>query len=126
MWRQADFDRLDLVPSPNQPHLPVNEPNKTLHPIQDGLNLELNSWSPRSILCFLDNRRVIEPLEISYFFVCWLDRKQTPSSELWEKWKSAGWTDFQAQVGNSAFWSFPRSGFFHSSFTHRLCDRAHK
>jgi hypothetical protein len=32
--------------------------------IQDGLNLELNSWSPRSILCFLVNCRVIEPLEI--------------------------------------------------------------
>ena len=70
MRRQADFDGLDLASSPNQPYLPVNEPNKMLHPIQDGLNLELNSWSPRSILCFLTNCRVIEPLEISYFF--WL------------------------------------------------------
>ena len=68
MRRQADFDGLDLASSPIQPHLPVNEPNKMLHPIQNGLNLELNSWSPRSILCFLVNYRVIEPLEISYFF----------------------------------------------------------
>ena len=50
MRRQADFDGLDLASSPIQPHLPVNEPNKTLHPIQYGLNLELNSWSPCRVL----------------------------------------------------------------------------
>jgi hypothetical protein len=29
-------------------------------------------------------------------------------------------------VGKSALWTFPRSGFFHSSVTHRLCCRARK
>ena len=28
---------------------------------------------------------------------------------------------FPSAVGSSASWSFPRSGFFHSSFTHSLC-----
>jgi hypothetical protein len=109
MRLQTDFDRFDLASSPHQPHLLVYEPNKTLHPIQDGLNLELNSWSPWSILCFLVNCRVIEPLEISYFFVFGLVRKTTrqQSAELWEKWKSAGWADFQAQ------WETPLFGVFH-------------
>jgi hypothetical protein len=125
MWRQGDFDRFDLASSPIQPHFPVYETNKTLHPIQNGLNLELNSWSPRSILCFLDNRRVIEPLEISYFFVCWLDRKQTPSSELWEKWIQAEWKTRLFGVFHVAAFSIAHSPtictiepFFHRHLRH--------
>ncbi len=67
MRLQADFDRPRLALMTLQPNLLINKPGKVLHPVQNRLNLELNSWSPRSIVCFLDNRRLIEPLEISYF-----------------------------------------------------------
>ncbi|HEY6369210.1 MAG TPA: hypothetical protein VIX37_01410, partial [Candidatus Sulfotelmatobacter sp.] len=86
---------------------------------QDGLNLELNSWSPRSILCFLVNCRVIEPLEISYFFVGGgFGEKHAAVAGAVGKVEIRGVGGFPSAVGNSAFWSFPRSGFFHSSFTH--------
>jgi hypothetical protein len=95
---------MDLASSPIQPHLPVYEPNKTLHPIQDGLNLELNSWSPRSILCFLDNRRVIELLEISYFFLGRLGSETQPVVvRAVGKVEIRGRGGFPSAVGNSAF-----------------------
>ena len=31
---------------------------------------------------------------------------------------------FPSVVGKSALWTFPRSGFFHSSLTHKFCYRA--
>ena len=67
MRLQANFDRTRLALMTLQPNLLIHKPGKVLHPVQNRLNLELNSWSPRSIVCFLDNRRLIEPLEISYF-----------------------------------------------------------
>src|SRR6266851_8617213 len=64
-----DFDRpqpaFAVLP---QPDVRVDETHKRLHPIQDGLKLELNSWSPRSKVGVLTNSRLIEPPEISYSF----------------------------------------------------------
>jgi len=72
MRLQADFDRPRLPPVTLQPNFLVHKSGKVLYSVQNRLNLELNSWSPRSINCFLLNRRLIEPLEISYF-VFWLN-----------------------------------------------------
>ena len=36
-----------------QTHLPVNEAFEVLNPVQDGLNLQLNSWSPRRVCVFI-------------------------------------------------------------------------
>src|SRR6266478_1698133 len=77
MRLQAYFDRTRLALMTLQPNLLIHKPGKVLHPVQNRLNLELNSWSPRSIVCFLDNRRLIEPLEISYFvFACLPKRRR--------------------------------------------------
>jgi hypothetical protein len=39
---------------------------------------------------------------------------------------TAAFAGFPSVVGKSVLWTFPRSGFFHSSLTHRLCYRAKK
>jgi hypothetical protein len=39
----VDLQGATLVPEPD---LPVNEASEMLNPVQDGLNLQLNSWSP--------------------------------------------------------------------------------
>jgi hypothetical protein len=76
MRLQVNFDRARLSLMTLQPNFLVNKPRKVLYSIQNRLNLSLNSWSPRSIICVLDNRRVIEPLEISYFVFCLPNRRR--------------------------------------------------
>src|SRR6266566_9683086 len=108
MRLQANFDRPRLALMTLQPNLLINKPGKVLHPVQNRLNLELNSWSPRSIVCVLDNRRLIEPLEISYFVFY---RPTKPSAaELWEKCEIPPLLRaFQAQ------WESPLFGLFHGA-----------
>jgi hypothetical protein len=38
----------------------------------------------------------------------------------------AAFAGFSSVVEKSALWTFPRSGFFHSSLTHKFCYRAEK
>src|SRR6202022_4814423 len=90
-----------------------------LHPVQNRVNLELNSWSPRSIICVLDNRRLIEPLAISYF-VFFL-ANLTAAGAVGKVRNPAASAGFPSIVGKSAFWTFPRSAFFHSSLSHKWC-----
>jgi hypothetical protein len=46
----------------------VNEAKEMLNPIQDGLKLELNSWSPfgQKVGCYLFTNSLASPAEISY------------------------------------------------------------
>jgi hypothetical protein len=108
MRLQADFDRPRLPPVTLQPNFLVHKSGKVLYSVQNRLNLELNSWSPRSINCFLVNRRLIEPLEISYFV--FLIEPTRPPSELWEKCEIPLLPrDFQVE------WESPFFGLFHAA-----------
>jgi hypothetical protein len=108
MRLQADFDRPRLPPVTLQPNFLVHKSGKVLYSVQNRLNLELNSWSPRSINCFLVNRRLIEPLEISYFV--FLVEPTRPPSELWEKCEIPLLPrDFQVE------WESPFFGLFHAA-----------
>jgi hypothetical protein len=70
MRRHADLDRRRLPLAAMQAHLAVDKADKTLHPIQDGLNLKLNSGSPRSADESLPfNSRLIQPAGDPLFFV---------------------------------------------------------
>jgi hypothetical protein len=42
MWLDADLDGLGLLLAAMHAHLAVDEAGKTLHTIQNGLNLQLN------------------------------------------------------------------------------------
>jgi hypothetical protein len=55
MRLHGDFNRLRPPPVALQAHLLVDEAHEALHSIQDGLNLELNSGSPRWISFCLFN-----------------------------------------------------------------------
>jgi len=50
-------------------YLFVDEARKTLYSIQDGFNLQLNSWSPRSMSLGFGNCRLIEPAGVQLFVV---------------------------------------------------------
>ena len=47
MRRHRDLDPFRLALADSHTHVLVNKPNKTLHPVQNGLKLKLNRWSPR-------------------------------------------------------------------------------
>jgi hypothetical protein len=59
MGCRPHLDRFRLLVSQHL-HFVVYEANKTLHPIQDGLNLKLNSWFPPFDCFCADNKRLIE------------------------------------------------------------------
>src|ERR1700739_4929474 len=114
MRLQANFDRARLALMTLQPNLLINKPAKVLHPVQNRLNLELNSWSPRWIVCFLGNRRLIESLEISYFgfwFLFCLPTYPRPQ-QLWENCQIPPLLrDFQAQSKSPLFALSPGAAF---------------
>lgn len=47
----------------------VNKTGEMLNPVQDGLNVQLNSWSPGSGFVVFDNRKLPAPGGISYSFL---------------------------------------------------------
>jgi len=60
-----------------EPDLLVNEPRKTLYPVQNGFNFELNSWSPGRWFVSFSSRKLIGSLGVSYSF---LPRRSGPKS----------------------------------------------
>ena len=69
MRLQGDVDALGLASLTLEPDLLVNEPSKVLYPVQDGLNLQLYSWSPGRLVTWFPTRKLIAALEISYSFL---------------------------------------------------------
>src|ERR1700737_840953 len=57
MGRYSDLDRFRLL-VPQHLHFVIYEAHKSLHPVQNGLNLKLNSWFPPFDSFCLDKKRL--------------------------------------------------------------------
>src|ERR1700736_4192828 len=57
MGRYSDLDRFRLLVTQHL-HFVIYEAHKSLHPVQNGLNLKLNSWFPPFDSFCLDNKRL--------------------------------------------------------------------
>jgi hypothetical protein len=58
--------------------LVVNKTGEMLNPVQDGLNVQLNNWSPGSGFVVFDNRKLPAPDGISYSFLDRSVRRRLP------------------------------------------------
>src|SRR5664280_1122367 len=85
MRRDPDLNEVRLPSAAMHPYLFVHETRKTLYSIQDGFNLQLNSWSPRSMSLGFGNCRLIQSAGVQLFFVPRGNWKVHPSSGRWEK-----------------------------------------
>jgi hypothetical protein len=56
---------LDLDLRLQQAHLTVHQANETLHPVEDGLNLKLNSWSLPFDLLFSQTKNIESTISYS-------------------------------------------------------------
>ena len=66
----GDFDATGLaIAMAAEPDVAENKSGKMLNRVQNGLNLQLNSWSPvRGLAAVLQLRKLLELRRISYFF----------------------------------------------------------
>src|SRR5271167_374613 len=69
MRRDPDLNEVRLPLAALHLYLFVHEARKTLYSIQDGFNLQLNSWSPRSMSLAFGNCRLIEPAGVQLFLL---------------------------------------------------------
>src|ERR1017187_8165171 len=64
----GDLDRLRPALVAWHAHIPVHEPDEVLHGVQNGLNLQLNGWSPRLDESLSLNCRLIQLTGDQLFF----------------------------------------------------------
>ena len=89
MRRDPDLNKLRLPLPAMQLYLFVDEARKPLYSIQDGFNLQLNSWPPGCSVSVFINSRLSELAGVQLFVVSGCYWRVNPSSSgRWEKWKS--------------------------------------
>src|SRR5580700_3956188 len=76
----TDLDGFGLLLVPVPAHLAVHETYEALHAIQNGLNLQLNGWSPRWMSLCLDNCRLIQSAGDRPFSVGGVNSKSVETS----------------------------------------------
>ncbi len=83
----SDFDATGLaIPMAVQANVAENESGKTLNRVQNGFNLQLNSWSPGRVLALSYNSHLTRNLGDQLFPL----RPGTPSRRLWAGAASGG------------------------------------
>lgn len=95
MRLQGDFNAQGFASVAAEPDLLVNESRKSLYPVENGFNFELNSWSPGRWSVWYATHRLIGAQGVSYSFMPLRSRPQSrrsaPAAERKVKGRVADW-----------------------------------
>jgi len=85
--RHRDFDLTRrAIPVAAKPDVLVNKARKTLNDVQEGLNMQLNSWSPGRVFVLPLNSQITRTVGDQLFLL----PPWTPSRRLWAGAASGG------------------------------------